>query len=117
MSRTYVSFGIVLQLLLVAQVLADVPGWGNQDIGTTGGGATQSDDKIVVQADGADIWGYNDSFHYIYKTLSGNGSVTAPVDSLSGGADGWAKAGVMSRVASSARPNRGLLSETGITKR
>jgi hypothetical protein len=43
-----------------------------------------------------DIWNNGDQFRFAYKTLSGNGSITAKVDSLTR-SDAWSKAGVMIR--------------------
>ena len=55
---------------------------------------------FTMTASGADIWNINgveaDQFHFAYKTLSGAGSITAKVVSVSN-TDGWAKAGVMIR--------------------
>jgi hypothetical protein len=51
---------------------------------------------FAISSAGADIWGNADEFRYVYKQLSGNGSITARVDSLVR-TDGWAKAGVMIR--------------------
>jgi regulation of enolase protein 1 (concanavalin A-like superfamily) len=51
---------------------------------------------IRMTAAGADIWGTADQFHFAYKQLSGNGSITARVVSLTN-TDPWAKAGVMIR--------------------
>ena len=45
---------------------------------------------------GTDIWGNADQFRFVYKSLSGNGSITAQVDSLTR-TDAWSKAGVMIR--------------------
>jgi hypothetical protein len=45
---------------------------------------------------GADIWDQSDAFHYAFKTLTGVGSITARVESVSN-TDDWAKAGVMIR--------------------
>jgi regulation of enolase protein 1 (concanavalin A-like superfamily) len=51
---------------------------------------------IVMTAAGADIWNMADQFHFAYKRLSGVGSITARVVSVSN-TDPWAKAGVMIR--------------------
>ena len=51
---------------------------------------------ILMSAIGVDIWDTADQFRYAYKNLSGDGSITARVESL-GRSDGWAKAGVMIR--------------------
>jgi regulation of enolase protein 1 (concanavalin A-like superfamily) len=51
---------------------------------------------FTVVSTGTDIWGNSDQFRFAYKTLSGNGSITARVDSVTR-SDGWTKAGVMIR--------------------
>ncbi len=51
---------------------------------------------ITMTAAGADIWGTADQFHFAYKRLSGLGSITARVVSVTD-TDPWAKAGVMIR--------------------
>jgi len=49
-----------------------------------------------MNAIGADIWNAADEFRYAYKTLNGDGSMVARVDSLAD-SDVWAKGGVMIR--------------------
>jgi regulation of enolase protein 1 (concanavalin A-like superfamily) len=51
---------------------------------------------ITMTARGTDIWGTADEFHFAYKRLSGGGSITARVVSITN-TDPWAKAGVMIR--------------------
>jgi regulation of enolase protein 1 (concanavalin A-like superfamily) len=51
---------------------------------------------FTVVSTGTDIWNNGDEFRFAYKTLSGNGSITAKVDSLTR-SDAWSKAGVMIR--------------------
>ncbi|MBL7185608.1 MAG: hypothetical protein ISS70_04730 [Phycisphaerae bacterium] len=51
---------------------------------------------FTVTAEGADIWNQADEFHYVYKQLSGVGSIIARVDSVEN-TDPWAKSGVMIR--------------------
>jgi hypothetical protein len=55
---------------------------------------------FTMTASGADIWAVNgveaDEFHFAYKTLSGAGSITAKVVSVTN-TDPWSKAGVMIR--------------------
>jgi hypothetical protein len=51
---------------------------------------------ILMNGMGTDIWATNDEFRYVYKQLSGNGSIVARVDSLTR-SDEWSKAGVMIR--------------------
>ncbi len=51
---------------------------------------------ITMTANGTDIWDTADEFHFAYKRLSGAGSITAKVLSVSN-TNSWAKAGVMIR--------------------
>jgi regulation of enolase protein 1 (concanavalin A-like superfamily) len=50
----------------------------------------------TVVSTGTDIWNNADQFRFAFKSLSGNGSITARVDSLTR-SDPWSKAGVMIR--------------------
>jgi hypothetical protein len=50
----------------------------------------------TISASGTDIWNNGDQFHFAYKSLSGNGSITMRVDSLVN-TNVWAKAGPMIR--------------------
>ncbi len=49
-----------------------------------------------VSSSGSDVGGNSDQFRFVYKPLSGNGSITAKVESLTR-SDAWSKAGVMIR--------------------
>ncbi len=64
--------------------------------GNASGFKELADGQIIMNATGVDIWDTADQFRYVYKNLSGNGSMVARVDSLVR-TDGWAKAGVMIR--------------------
>lgn len=55
-----------------------------------------ADGQMIMSAIGVDIWDTADQFRYAYKNLSGDGSITARVESMIR-SDGWAKAGVMIR--------------------
>jgi phosphatidylserine/phosphatidylglycerophosphate/cardiolipin synthase-like enzyme/regulation of enolase protein 1 (concanavalin A-like superfamily) len=76
--------------------LAD--GWTTQDIGgvAAAGSASLSGSTFTVKGSGADIWGTADEFRFVYKTLTGDGSITARVGSLTN-QNAWSKAGVMMR--------------------
>jgi len=52
--------------------------------------------SITMSAEGVDIYGVADEFRFAYKTLNGNGSIVARVDSLVD-PHVWTKAGVMIR--------------------
>ena len=73
-------------------------GWQSQDIGNVGspGSASGSGDSFTVRGAGADVWGGADAFHYAYRSLSGDGTITARVSSVSG-TEAWTKVGVMIR--------------------
>jgi hypothetical protein len=60
------------------------------------GSFTPGTATYTMTAGGADIYGSSDQFHFAYKQLSGNGSITAKVISISN-TNAWAKAGVMIR--------------------
>ncbi|MHC4351248.1 MAG: C25 family cysteine peptidase [Planctomycetota bacterium] len=72
-------------------------GWWSGDIGTEGGSAVQMGDTFEITGDGHDIWGTADGFHFMFKELIGDGSITARVVSNGTGNDTWAKGGVMIR--------------------
>ena len=73
--------------------------WSGQDVGTVGvaGGFSDMGATISVSGGGADIAGAADAFYFVYRTLSGDGSITARVSSISGGDGNNVKAGVMMR--------------------
>ena len=54
-------------------------------------------DSLTLSAAGVDIWGTADQFRYAYKTLTGDGTIIACVDSNGFGTNRWAKGGVMIR--------------------
>jgi hypothetical protein len=58
--------------------------------------ADKGGNAFTVSAGGNDIWNSADAFRFAYKTLNGNGTMTAKVESLVN-TDPWAKAGVMIR--------------------
>jgi phosphatidylserine/phosphatidylglycerophosphate/cardiolipin synthase-like enzyme len=73
-------------------------GWSSADIGgvTAAGSAGSSGSTFTLKGAGADIWGAADEFHFAYRTMTGNGTVTARVASLSN-TNAWTKGGVMIR--------------------
>ena len=52
--------------------------------------------SFMMSASGVDIWGTADQFRFAYKSLNGDGSITARVESI-GNTNTWAKGGVMIR--------------------
>jgi endonuclease/exonuclease/phosphatase family metal-dependent hydrolase len=79
-----------------AQTLA--AGWSTKDIGAVArtGAATSVNDIFTVTGSGADVWGTADEFRFVYKTLTGDGSIVSQVSALDDVTD-WTKAGVMMR--------------------
>ncbi len=79
--------------------------WQSADIGApiTAGRAdySPSSQTFYVDGSGADVFGANDQFHYVYQTLSGDGSIVARVRYQTNSA-AWAKAGVMIKQAAAA---------------
>ncbi len=80
-------------------VVNSVPSpWTSTDIGApiTAGTAdySASDGDVYLDGAGADAFGANDQFHYVYQTLNGNGTIEARVRYQSNSSS-WAKAGVM----------------------
>ena len=71
--------------------------WQTANIGaTSGGGAGESGGTFTVTGAGADIWGTTDAFRYVYRTLTGDGTIVARVMSVQN-LNAWTKAGVMIR--------------------
>ena len=72
--------------------------WQHGDIGAPAlaGGAVVDGDRVAIQAGGTDIWGSTDSFHFVYRAMSGDGSVSARLTGLDPIHE-WTKAGVMIR--------------------
>ena len=58
--------------------------------------ADNGNGAFTVSGSGNDIWNAADALRFAYKKLSGNGSITARVDSQTN-TNAWAKAGVMIR--------------------
>ncbi len=56
-----------------------------------------ADGTILMNGVGSDIWNNADEFRYVYKNLSGDGSMVARVDYLDGAPDIWVKGGIMVR--------------------
>ncbi|MGE5293634.1 MAG: LamG-like jellyroll fold domain-containing protein [Solirubrobacterales bacterium] len=52
--------------------------------------------SVLMNGIGEDIWNAADQFRFVYKTLTGNGSMVARVSSISN-SNAWAKGGVMIR--------------------
>lgn len=61
--------------------------WLVTDIGSVGlaGSASYAGGTFTINGAGADIWGTADAFNFLYRSLSGNGTLTARIVTL----DGW----------------------------
>jgi hypothetical protein len=59
-----------------------------------------------------DVWGTEDSFRFYYKTLNGDGSITAKVIAVTDTTSNWAKAGVMIRESLDAGSTYGFMFPT-----
>lgn len=73
-------------------------GWASGDIGAVAasGWADSSGNDISLGGSGADIWAYSDEFRFAYRTLTGDGSIVARVNSIDY-YHSWSKGGVMMR--------------------
>jgi hypothetical protein len=76
--------------------------WTNSDIGdvcTPGSFTDLGSDVFEISGSGVDIWGTDDSFHYAFKPLTGDGQITVRVASIlpEPPLNEWTKAGVMIR--------------------
>lgn len=77
-------------------------GWTDTDVGSVGGwgiaGSTNGGTTYKVVGAGTDVGGSADAFHYLYRPLDGDGSITVRVDSQkSNDIDDNAEAGIMIR--------------------
>jgi len=74
-------------------------GWLDRDVGTVNvaGASSYSNGSFTVSGSGYQIYSAADAFHFAYKPLSGDGSITARVVSMQGASGWWAAAGVMMR--------------------
>src|SRR5262245_19861747 len=90
-------FVLVLALLFPVLAFAAAP-TSSRDIGqvAAAGSTSIANGVYTVRASGADIWGTQDEFRFVYGTLNGDGEITARVDSVSA-TNSWTKAGVMIR--------------------
>jgi hypothetical protein len=71
--------------------------------------------KMTVTGEGSDIWNNSDQFTYVYKTLSGDGSLIARVVSIGAGSNTWCKGGVMVRGTLDADSNHAMMAMSANT--
>lgn len=72
--------------------------WRARNIGLEPGDVTYSgqDGRFEIVTEGTDIWGTQDQLNYIYRPLTGDGTMIVQVDAMNDMSD-WAKAGIMIR--------------------
>jgi hypothetical protein len=75
--------------------------------------AENADGTVLMNAIGTDIWDTGDQFRYAYKSLTGDGSMIARVDSLDNSPSTWAKAGVMIRQGTGTGSQHSMMCMTG----
>jgi regulation of enolase protein 1 (concanavalin A-like superfamily) len=106
---------VTFDRVTVTQPPALPTGWEARDIGAVGlaGSAAESSGTFTLGGAGADIWGTADAFHYAYRPLAGDGTITAKVASIAG-TQAWTKMGVMMRGSTAANaPHALMLVSTG----
>ncbi|MCP4453408.1 MAG: hypothetical protein GY809_18270 [Planctomycetes bacterium] len=83
------------------------------------GGDVEGDAQLVgdgvyeITGSGADVWGTSDQFHYLYKDLTGDGSISCRVTDFGTGSNSWAKGGVMIRETLDADSKHAIMVMTG----
>ena len=90
--------------------------WATSDIGSTGaiGSASRSPSGVfTVIGAGADIWGSNDAFRYVYQTATGDCDITARVVSVQT-THNAAKGGVMIRESLNANSRHAMTNLTAV---
>jgi hypothetical protein len=77
--------------------------WQTRDIGNVGaeGSFNHANGLFTINGSGADTWRRADSFHYVFQTLNGDGSLAAQALNIKN-TDMWAKAGMMIRATTNA---------------
>jgi hypothetical protein len=93
MKSLLLAFACLFPILGFAQTFTN-----SRDIGSVAaaGSSSVANGVYTVRGSGADIWGPQDEFRFVYGGMSGDGEVTARVDSLMAPHE-WTKAGVMIR--------------------
>jgi hypothetical protein len=107
------SLLLAIAFLTPTIVLAAVPTT-SVDIGAVGvaGSTSTSSGIYTVRASGYDIWETQDEFRFVYGALSGDGEITARIDSITA-TNEWTKAGVMIRETLSASSRFAYTNVTG----
>ncbi len=92
-----------LVLLLFVPGVAYAQEWTSTDVGDVGasGSATQEGDTWTVRGAGDDIWGTQDAFQFLHRTVNASGFIVARVSDFQG-VNAFAKAGVIVRASADA---------------
>jgi YVTN family beta-propeller protein len=87
-----------------------VPSWADADIGAVAaaGSFTDNGTALTITGSGADIWSTADEFHFAYKQLNGDGTLTARVTNITNG-NIWSKVGLMVRETTAANSRHGTM--------
>jgi len=101
--ESIVSICLLVVVCPLTPLFGQLPtGWTGRDIGTPGAAGSIQYDKATgawtIRGDGTGIRGQSDQFYFVYKTLIGDGELTARVASLEPPLADWAMAGVMIRM-------------------
>jgi hypothetical protein len=85
-------------------------GWQAGDVGAVGpaGSASEQSGVFTVRGAGADVWGTSDAFQFAYRTMTGDGTITARVTDIDG-SQAWTKVGVMIRASTAANAAHGFM--------
>ena len=85
-------------------------GWQAGDVGAVGpaGSASEVSGVFTIRGGGADVWGSSDAFHFAYRSLTGDGTITARVSDING-SQAWTKIGVMIRASTAANAAHGFM--------
>jgi hypothetical protein len=96
----YRKFSFLVSFVLVLCLFGNAFGlvWGDKDIGNAAipGSSSEAAGVWTILGSGNDIWGNADGFHYVYRPMSGDGSLQVNLVSMDL-TDGWAKVGPMIR--------------------
>jgi hypothetical protein len=91
--------GVTVTALSAARSHGLPPGWSSADTGSpslVASSAAWTGTGFTVQGSGADTWGTQDAFQFVYSELSGDATVITRVTDLEG-PHVWSKAGLMIR--------------------
>ena len=93
-----VTFFAVVSAAGSASAQALPSGWSTKDVGAVAatGAATSVNNVFTVEGSGSDVWGAADEFRFVYKQLTGDGSIVSQVSAVEN-VNAWVKAGVMMR--------------------